>query len=228
MIPWYQGTIFDLRAFAKLPKPMQARVVDAREHQLNRELETLPGFNEQELASLEAAGVCTKLENLCPRLLRERDRKSRAKTKEAENLARSGDVPEASQARSLDDIEKRREEDTRREKTREDDAPAAKPARRSKAKRHPDDEGEEVPEDWQPTKSHRQFAQENGLNVDREAFGFRGWATGRRFLSVNGRFASWLAKAAKDKHDGPAVKPAIVKGWNDDNFMNGIPRGKTS
>lgn len=228
MIPWYQGTIFDLRAFAKLPKPMQARVVDAREHQLNRELDTLPGFTEQELEALEVAGVCTKLENLCPRLLRERDRKNRAKSKESESVARAEDAPSTPEARSQDDIEKTREEKTREDKTREDDPPPAKPARRGKAKKQSDGDGEPVADDWQPTQAHRDFAALHGINVDVEAFGFRGWAAGQRFRSVNGRFASWLARSAGDKAQKPGVKATGPAGWNDGDMMLGIPRGKTS
>lgn len=224
MISWFQCTAFELKAIASLPRELRKRFVAARELQLARELEELPNVTESERSDLESRGIETKLSRICPRLLSERERQVRKRTKESDTETR--DAPVTGTVSTRDGHDNREREEKRDKET--ETMPAANPARRTKAKRRPDDEGEEMPEDWQPTKSHRQFAQENGLNVDREAFGFRGWATGRRFLSVNGRFASWLAKAAKDKHDGPAVKPAIVKGWNDGDMMFGIPKGKTS
>lgn len=54
-----------------------------------------------------------------------------------------------------------------------------------------------LPEDWQPTETHRTYATEHRLNVDREVFKFRhhAEANDRRQASWNGAFSTWLANA---------------------------------
>ena len=54
-----------------------------------------------------------------------------------------------------------------------------------------------LPDDWQPTDKHREYAAAHRLDVNREAFKFRNHATGsdRRQANWNAAFNTWLAKA---------------------------------
>ena len=52
-----------------------------------------------------------------------------------------------------------------------------------------------LPDSWQPTDEHRAFATENGLELDLELVKFRGYYDGKKCLSWNGRFSTWLANA---------------------------------
>ena len=138
MIPWFQCTVFELKAIIRLPKALRTRVLEAREHQLARELEVLPGFSSDELCDLESRGVQTKLHSLCPRLLSDRDRQSRVKTKTSESGSREAHVTLTSDTR--DAHAQRREEKRREEKTREEEKEkdvarkARKPRQPSKGK----------------------------------------------------------------------------------------------
>lgn len=53
-----------------------------------------------------------------------------------------------------------------------------------------------IPADWRPTAEHRAFAKEHGLDVELEAYGFRGYWDGQSVKSPNGRFATWLSNSA--------------------------------
>ena len=55
-----------------------------------------------------------------------------------------------------------------------------------------------LPDDWKPTETHEQYAQQNGLDLSREAFKFRHHASAndRRQANWNSSFSTWLANAA--------------------------------
>jgi hypothetical protein len=117
MIPWFQCTAFELKAISDLPTKLRKRFVAARELQLFRELETLPGFTESELLELESIGIATKLEIMCPRLLKERDRQVRKKTREDEFQTRveHGSVTGDTRAQPAQSrVEKSREEEKKK------------------------------------------------------------------------------------------------------------------
>jgi len=128
MIPWFQCTVFELKAIVRLPAALRTRVIEAREHQLARELDVLPGFTDDELSDLERRGVQTNLRSLCPRLLSDRERQSRTKTKTPENLSREPHVTLTTDER--DSHAQRREEKSREEKTREEEKDVARPPRK--------------------------------------------------------------------------------------------------
>jgi len=125
VIPWFQCTAFELKAIANLPNKLRKRFVAARELQLVRELDTLPGFTESELIELESTGIATRLEILCPRLLKERGRQVRKKTKEDETATRVAPVsdPVPARARPVQTERQSREEKTDTQKPARPSAP---------------------------------------------------------------------------------------------------------
>ncbi|WP_394378670.1 hypothetical protein [Saccharopolyspora spinosa] len=68
-------------------------------------------------------------------------------------------------------------------------APAPKPPRRKPRSR--------LPHEWRPNDTHRAYADEHRLDLDREAFRFRhhAEATGRLMANWNAAFTTWLDKA---------------------------------
>jgi len=73
--------------------------------------------------------------------------------------------------------------------------PKAKPAKKEKAKAKAKDSL--LPPEWQPSPEHKAFAGKHQLNLELEALGFRGHYEGKRVLSWNGRFTTWLTNQAK-------------------------------
>ena len=223
MIPWFQCTAFELKAIANLPNKLRKRFVAARELQLVRELETLPGFTESELIDLESTGIATRLEIMCPRLLKERDRQVRKKTKEDETATRVTHVsdPVPTRVRPV-----QRERQSREEKTEQREAGA--PAKSSKATR-----ATSIPKDWKPSATHREKAASLSLIVDSEAEQFRlsAEAKGRVYASWDAAFHTWLNNAARwrDERNTPkqAAPRPVVKGWDDGDTWLGIPKGGT-
>ena len=223
MIPWFQCTAFELKAIANLPNKLRKRFVAARELQLVRELETLPGFTESELIDLESTGIATRLEIMCPRLLKERDRQVRKKTKEDETETRVTPVsdPVPTRVRPV-----QRERQSREEKTEQREAGApAKPAKATRAT--------SIPKDWKPSATHREKAASLSLIVDSEAEQFRlsAEAKGRVYASWDAAFHTWLNNAARwrDERNTPkqAAPRPVVKGWDDGDTWLGIPKGGT-
>ncbi|MEY4201355.1 MAG: hypothetical protein RLZZ265_3095 [Verrucomicrobiota bacterium] len=223
MIPWFQCTAFELKAIANLPNKLRKRFVAARELQLVRELETLPGFTESELIDLESTGIATRLEIMCPRLLKERDRQVRKKTKEDETATRVTPVsdPVPTRVRPV-----QRERQSREEKTEQREAGApAKPAKATRAT--------SIPKDWKPSATHREKAASLSLIVDSEAEQFRlsAEAKGRVYASWDAAFHTWLNNAARWRDERNAPKQAaprpVVKGWDDGDTWLGIPKGGT-
>ena len=206
MIPWFQCTAFELKAISNLPNKLRKRFVTARELQLVRELDTLPGFTESELIELESTGIATRLEILCPRLLKERDRQVRKKTKEEETATRVAPVSDTvpTRARPVQTERQSREEKT----DRQTDAPPAHgmPAKVKKAVRRQAEETP-LPEDWEPSEEHAKLAAKQRLNLEYQADAFRihARATDRRAKSWNGAFATWLLKG------DPAKEPRHLK-----------------
>lgn len=78
----------------------------------------------------------------------------------------------------------------------------------------------ELPSDWSPTEDHRRFAAAHGLDVELAAAGFRGHFEGRKALSWNGRFATWLSNEAKWQRDrsGTRSSTATPRVQNDHGF----------
>lgn len=54
-----------------------------------------------------------------------------------------------------------------------------------------------LPDDWQPTDKHRTYAEENGIDLDGEAFRFRNHAESkdRRCVRWDAAFSNWLSKS---------------------------------
>ena len=54
-----------------------------------------------------------------------------------------------------------------------------------------------IPDDWQPTDTHRKYAGEKRIDLVREAFKFRNHAAAndRRQVNWNASFTTWLANA---------------------------------
>ena len=54
-----------------------------------------------------------------------------------------------------------------------------------------------IPDDWQPTDTHRKYAGEKRIDLEREAFKFRNHAAAndRRQVNWNASFTTWLANA---------------------------------
>ncbi len=85
-----------------------------------------------------------------------------------------------------------------------------KPPKRSPTKASQKRETD-LPSDWSPTKDHREFAAAHGLDVELEVVGFRGHFEGRKAISWNGRFATWLANQAKWKRERSGVHSTITR-----------------
>lgn len=76
------------------------------------------------------------------------------------------------------------------------------------ARRKTDKKPAPIPAGWAPTAEHRAFAANHGLDLEREAYGFRGFFEGQAVLSPNGRFATWLSNSASRKDERRALLPA--------------------
>ena len=174
---------------------------------VDQESDALPQTLEQDAANLEAAGLRTTFATRCKKLLDQRE--AMAAKRESKRAQVSSSELTSDHVSSSDHQDKTRQDKTT--KTR-------------KTKPH------EIPADWAPTAEHEAKAKEIGLTLAYQAETFRLHAKthARLCASWNGAFSQWLIKA--DPAREPAhVKPRpVVKGWNDDDFMNGIPRGKTS
>jgi hypothetical protein len=105
-----------------------------------------------------------------------RMRDKRARDKESPQVEKKSDV-------TSDALEEKRGEEIREEKT------PLPPKRKRKAMVET-----ELPEEWEPTKSHRDFAAEHNLDLKLQVVAFRGHYDGRLEKSWNGRFATWLAR----------------------------------
>ena len=215
MISWFQCTAFELKAIASLPRELRKRFVSARELQLARELEELPNVTQAERSDLESRGIETKLSRICPRLLSERERQVRKRTKEDEPETRDAPVTHPVSTRDRHD---NREREEKRDKERETPAAARKAAQL------------ELPVDWTPTAEHEAKAAELGLTLAYQAETFRlhAQSTARRAVRWNAAFTQWLLRSDPAREPAHVKARPVVKGWNDDDFMNGIPRGKTS
>jgi len=53
----------------------------------------------------------------------------------------------------------------------------------------------ELPTDWAPTEAHAKFAADNGIDLALELMKFKGHFDGRKCLSWNGRFSTWIGNA---------------------------------
>lgn len=67
-----------------------------------------------------------------------------------------------------------------------------------------------IPDDWQPTDSHKAYADEHGLDLNGEAFRFRNdsVANDRRYVVWNAAFAKWLSNSEKWGGGSKRSKPA--------------------
>ena len=210
MIPWFQCTVFELKAIVKLPAALRTRVIEAREHQLARELDVLPGFTADELSELELRGVQTNLRSLCPRLLSDRDRQSRIKSRDSENLSREPNVKLTTDTR--DAHAQRREEKSREEEIRIQAAPA-KPKRKPKAV--------ESFESWMPKEDHFAIAKERKLSMAAEHISMRDWlaSTGKVYKDYDAFARNWLRRARPEQQPRPTWirpgSPLLQKNPND-------------
>ena len=206
MIPWFKCTPFELRAIVSLPPTMRKRFIAAREKQLARELETLPDFTEAEQIDLDLRGIETKLEKLCGRLLSDRARQSRTKSKESEETSREPNVSDTCAAREAPTLVEREEKTEKRERK--------VPER-------------ELPASWTPTPEHAERAKAKGIDLAEQAEAFRLHAEthARRAANWNAAFTMWLTKARASTQAAPIAK-ASPPGWNDGDMMMGIPKAK--
>jgi len=190
MIPWFKCTPFELRAIVSLPPTLRKRFVAAREKQLARELETLPDFSESERIDLDLRGIETNLEKLCGRLLADRERQSRTKTKQAEKTSREPHVSLTLPSRDAPPLVEREERVEKKEK---------KTAER------------ELPASWAPTPEHSDRAAAKGLDVAEQAEAFRLHAAthARRAANWNAAFTMWLHKATAR----PIAKTQTQEEW---------------
>lgn len=190
MIPWFQCTVFELKAIVRLPAALRTRVIEAREHQLARELDVLPGFSPDELSELERRGVQTNLRSLCPRLLSDRERQSRTKTKAPENLSRE---PHATLTTDERDAHAQRREEKSREEERSIQAAPAKPKRKPKAVQSFDS--------WMPKEDHIAIAKERNLNLAAEHIAMGDWlaSTGRTYKDYDAFARNWLRRATPQR-----------------------------
>ncbi len=92
-----------------------------------------------------------------------------------------------------------------------------------KAKRRPNKKPAiALPDDWQPTESHRAFAAKHGIALELEATKFRGHAEAHARLCVvwNGAFTQWLGTQAgwnkADPRRGPRRLPEPQRGVVDE------------
>jgi hypothetical protein len=190
MIPWFKCTPFELRAIVSLPPTLRKRFVAAREKQLARELETLPDFSESERIDLDLRGIETNLEKLCGRLLADRERQSRTKTKQSEKNSREPHVSLTLPSRDAPPLVERAERVEKKEK---------KTAER------------ELPASWAPTPEHNERAAAKGLDVAEQAEAFRLHAAthARRAANWNAAFTMWLHKATAR----PIAKTQTQEEW---------------
>lgn len=186
MISWFQCTAFELKAIASLPRELRKRFVAARELQLARELEELPNVTEAERSDLESRGIETKLSRICPRLLSERERQVRKRTKETDTETRDAPVTGTVSTRDGHD---NREREEKTEKEEETESPKPKPSKAEKLRPYP--------EGWQPKDAHREKATELGIDVQHEAELFRSAALAKDYRYANWDFAfhGWLRRA---------------------------------
>lgn len=71
-----------------------------------------------------------------------------------------------------------------------------------------------IPDDFQPTESHRAFAAKHGIDLELEVIGFKGHYENQRVASPNGRFTTWLtnqAKWNKQRRSGGRNGPVVVQ-----------------
>lgn len=93
------------------------------------------------------------------------------------------------------------------------DAGATPPPRRKRRKASTK-RATSLPPDWSPTEAHWMFASKHGMDRDAvllEVVAFRGWYEGRKELSWNGRFTTWLAKSIKWRKEGKGRYGAPAK-----------------
>jgi hypothetical protein len=190
MIPWFKCTPFELRAIVSLPPTLRKRFVAAREKQLARELDKLPDFTESEQIDLDLRGIETNLEKLCGRLLADRERQSRTKTKQSEKNSREPNVSLTLPSRDAPSLVERVERAEKKEK---------KTAER------------ELPASWVPTPEHSDRATAKGLDVAEQAEAFRLHAQthARRAANWNAAFTMWLHKATAR----PIAKAQTQEEW---------------
>lgn len=74
-----------------------------------------------------------------------------------------------------------------------------------------------IPDDWAPTDSHRDYARERNLNLEREAEAYiaHAHANDRRLADWNAGFRMWLTKARPDTGSRPTKPTDGVLGWLD-------------
>ena len=201
MISWFQCTAFELKAIASLPRELRKRFVAARELQLARELEQLPIVTEAERSDLEARGIHTKLSQVCPRLISERERQARKRTKESDDATRDAPVTGTGDTRDRHDNREREEK-----RDRETDTPAEPVAAKRKTPQG------ELPSTWKPTEEHAAKAAELGVTLayQAEAFRLHAEANARRCARWNAAFTQWLLHADPKREPTHAKQPSIT------------------
>lgn len=111
--------------------------------------------------------------------------------------------------------------------------PTIKKDKTSIAKRKPEKAPTTLPEDWEPTSSHKQLAEDYRLDLDLEVVKFKGHAegSGRKQVSWNGAFATWLGNAVSYRKDRvgehaapkPRRKPTVENPFDENGMLHVLP-----
>lgn len=188
---------------------------------VDHESDELPPNLTADADALEAVGLRTTFAQRCKKLLDQRE--AMQNRRELKKVHVSSRELTSDHVSSSDHQDKTIQDDTRPDETTkrmEPSAPAPVQPRKKPSR--------ELPPDWAPSEAHRAKARELGIDLDHEEELFRNdaAANARRYADWEAAFRNWIARSAKwKKPAGAPAKPAIVKGWNDETHMNGIPKG---
>lgn len=232
MAGWSRREVADdarLRMLLELGQVELAKAyLKAVEHRVTEEDDDAPGVTVEQVEQLRSLGLWRTLEELITKQMADRSRSRRARDKKRHVTSREDTRHGVSSREDTDITTRQRSFDpSPSEKVLQNEGSPSAPAIVQSRKKP----SRAMPSDWSPSDAHRAKARELGIDLDHEAELFRNDAAAndRRYADWEAAFRNWLARSLKWKRpNGSPMKPAIVKGWNDDNFMNGIPRGKTS
>lgn len=174
---------------------------------VDNESDALPQTLEADAASLEAVGLRTTFATRCKKLLDQRE--AMAAKRESKRAHVSSSELTSDHVSSSDHQDKTRQDETTKTKKTKKTGP------------------HEIPEDWTPTEEHEAKAAELGLTLAYQAEMFRlhAQSTARLAVRWNAAFTQWLGRSDPSREPAHVKARPVVKGWNDGDNMNGIPKG---
>jgi hypothetical protein len=197
----------------------------AVEHRVTEEDDDAPDVTAEQVNQLRALGLWRTLEELITKQMADRSRSRRARDKKRHVTSRDDTRHNVTSREDTDNTTRQRSYDpSPSEKSLQNGGSPSAPAMVQSRKKP----SREMPADWAPSEAHRAKARELGIDLDHEEELFRNdaAANARRYADWEAAFRNWIARSAKwKKPAGAPAKPAIVKGWNDETHMNGIPKG---